>query len=572
MRKRTDFGIGIWVLAFACIGAVAAAQPVIRTVVNSASYLTPGLPNSGIAQGAIFVAYGDGLGPAQLAQAQSLPLGTELAGTSVQVTANGIAYPAPLVYVSQTAVSAIFPSKVPEGNAVVTVTYNGAVSNPFTTLVRKAAFGIFTQNQAGLGPAVLQNWTLTRVAVNGLFSVILPGQIGILWGTGLGAIDQSDADIPPAGDLSAEVQVLVGGESAKVLYHGRSPTFPGLDQINFEVPSGVFGCYVPLAVVAGGVMSNFASISIGSSGSACGDDISWRGRLWSNVAANVRVGMVQMIHQEYTTPAGSPIFWSDTGTAHFYEILKSDLNILPALAELQVLPGTCTVIWNHWGNSDEMANFYPALNLPAVPAQPGDFLEITGPAGTKSLGQASPGEYEAHLGGMDELGGAAAPRFILAGAYTFDNKPAQPPAARSAAATDLLSIPLTIPGEITWTNRAQLAQVDRSQDLTFTWSGGMDGQEYVVAGGSSADESLQTRVTFLCAENPSAGKLKVPSALLSILPRSSVSQPNLFPYGLLLVASSSRNTNSLDPTVALGTFNMLYFRYLLESISVVDFR
>jgi hypothetical protein len=50
--------------AFAIVSA--GAQPVINPngIVNSASYLAPGLPGSGIAQGSIFTISGKGLGPA----------------------------------------------------------------------------------------------------------------------------------------------------------------------------------------------------------------------------------------------------------------------------------------------------------------------------------------------------------------------------------------------------------------------------------------------------------------------------------------------------------------------------
>ena len=285
------------------------AQPKIAAAVNAASYLTPGLPNAGIAQGCIFVIYGSGLGPSGLAQAQRLPLDVDMAGTSVRLDAAGNQYKVPLLYTSDTAVSGIFPSAVPEGQAVITVTYNGQDSNRYTVQVRKAAFGIFTQNQAGLGPAVLQNWNAGVVTLNGIHGVDLPGQIGILWRTGLGAINGSDADVPPAGDLPAAVEVLVGGQPAKVLYHGRSPTYPGLDQINFEVPAGVIGCYVPIAVRAGGVMSNFASMTIGTGGTICGDNISFRGRLFTGLTgATVSIGTVDMTHQEYSSPGGPPVF------------------------------------------------------------------------------------------------------------------------------------------------------------------------------------------------------------------------------------------------------------------------
>ena len=549
------------------------AQPKLAAAVNAASYLTPGLPNAGIAQGSIFVIYGSGLGPAELAQAQRLPLDVEMSGTSVRIDAAGNQYQTPLLYTSDTAVSGIFPSAVPEGQAVITVTYNGNNSAGYSAQVRKAAFGIFTQNQAGLGPAILQTWNAGVITLNGIHAVSLPGQVGILWGTGLGGINGSDADVPPAGDLPAEVEVLVGGQSANVLYHGRSPTYPGLDQINFEVPAGLIGCYVPIAVRADGVMSNFASMTIGTGGTICGDNVSFRGRLFSGLTgATVSIGTVDMTHQEYSSPNGPPIFWSEQASGRFFEVDWNYINFLPNLSGYEVLPGTCNVVWNRWNTPEEMGDIYPALNLPTNPMWPGDYLKVNATASTKQFTQINPGEYEAQLGGMTEPGGVAVPRFMNAGTYTLDNlEPPPPPDAGAAVAVSYdIHASLTIPGEIQWTNKAALSEVDRSQDLTFEWSGGLDASEYVLVGGSSADADLQTRVTFMCAVTPSAGKLTVPSWMVQILPQSSPSQANAAPYGFLFMGSSSNNINSLATTP--GAFGMIYFRYLFLYNSIVDFR
>ncbi len=563
---------------FSVLSVVGGAQPRIAEggVVNSASYLTPGLPNAGIAQGSIFTIYGLGLGPQQLVQAGRLPLPSELAGTSARVVANGRSYPVYLYYTSASAVSGVFPSSVPEGPAAVTVTYGGQESNAVVTQVRKAAFGIFTQNQAGSGPAVMQNWISAQEAprVNGIRSVVTAAQVGILWGTGLGAISGSDADVPPPGNLAGEVEVLVGGKAARVLYHGRSPTYPGLDQINFEVPETAIGCYVPIAVKAGGVVSNFASISVVTSGTPCGDSIAFRGRLWAG-GAFTSVGIVEMIHEEFSYPNLAPAFWSERATARFFNVDWNAINLLPRLGDLQVLPGTCTVSWNRWPDGDHMPDIYPELPGPAVNIDAGDSLKIQGPAGKRILPRASPSEYEGHLGGMTDLGSVPDPRFLNPGTFTFDNQwqapnVDPPPPAPPLPVTGTLNATVPVSAEIQWLNKPQLTEVDRTQDLTFRWSGGNDAREYVVVGGSSAEESLKTRVTFMCAEVPSAGTLTVPAWILGLLPKNSPSQATAYPYGYLFVGSSSNNVNALSSTQ--GTLNMLYFRYSFLYRSIVDFR
>lgn len=306
-------------------------RPRADALVNSACYMPPGLPNSGIAQGAIFALFGEGVGPAAVAYSPRIPLDTQVGGTSVRLESGGVTYLAPLVYSMAGQVAGIFPSAVPPGPADVIVTCGGEDSNRLTVQVRRSAFGIFTQNQAGFGPAIVQNWSGGGASLNGLHGVITPGQVAILWGTGLGAIAGSDATVPPAGDLPGEVQVLVGRIEAAVQYHGRSPSYPGLDQIHFTVPAGIAGCYVPVAVRTSGVLSNFASMSIVASGTACGDDVSWRGRLFTGTGADIRVGMVEMTHDEYSLPGGLPLFWSETGEARFFDVLWSNINLFGTL-------------------------------------------------------------------------------------------------------------------------------------------------------------------------------------------------------------------------------------------------
>ena len=107
---KLSFGYASCLLA---LMTAAMAQPVVRPgngVLNSASYLSPGLPASGIAQGSIFVVFGTGLGPSQIVQADKLPLPTKLAETSVTVTVGGTSKPAFLVYTLASQVAAILPS------------------------------------------------------------------------------------------------------------------------------------------------------------------------------------------------------------------------------------------------------------------------------------------------------------------------------------------------------------------------------------------------------------------------------------------------------------------------------
>lgn len=57
----------------------------------------------------------------------------------------------------------------------------------------------------------------------------------------------------------------VGTEAATAIYRGRAG-FTGEDQINFVVPAGVTGCYVPVAVKIGKIVSNFVTMPIAAAG------------------------------------------------------------------------------------------------------------------------------------------------------------------------------------------------------------------------------------------------------------------------------------------------------------------
>jgi uncharacterized protein (TIGR03437 family) len=118
------------------------AQPVIGTggIVNNFSYVLPGLPNYGIAQGSIFDIFGTGL--ATTAAAQGVPLQKTLAGVSISVTVNGVTTQAIPYFVTPLEISAILPSATPVGTGTITVTVGSQTSAPAPIVVVETAFGI----------------------------------------------------------------------------------------------------------------------------------------------------------------------------------------------------------------------------------------------------------------------------------------------------------------------------------------------------------------------------------------------------------------------------------------------
>src|SRR5713226_4873434 len=180
--------------------------PLAAQISNAASYALPGFPISGIAQGSIFVIFRLDLRQAQLVQATSFPLPKQLAGTSVRVTVQGTSADALMLYTSVTQVAAILPSATPVGKGTLVLAYQGEASDPQPIEVVGSSFGIFTLNQAGTGPGILQNVNsaLDR-PVNSIMDVARPTQTMIIWGTGLGPVSGDEGAGPLPGNMNLSV-------------------------------------------------------------------------------------------------------------------------------------------------------------------------------------------------------------------------------------------------------------------------------------------------------------------------------------------------------------------------------
>lgn len=277
------------------VGSVSllAQVPAITSIQNPASNTLPGLPNFGIAQGSIFVLYGSGMGPTTISLAPSLPYSTTLGGTSITVTAGGLTFSPYIIYTLNTQIAAVLPSSVVLGSATIKVTNFGLTSAPFSTTIVQNNFGASTINQTGTGAAVL-TYPISSAPFYGIVSgtnSAIPGNTYTMWGTGLGpaAGGNSDNNVNVFANVGPQVTVLVGGVSAAVTYYGRSPgAGPGLDQINFTIPSGLSGCNVSLVVQTTGTpstLSNNTTVPISANGGVCTDPFSIQASTWAPLLA-----------------------------------------------------------------------------------------------------------------------------------------------------------------------------------------------------------------------------------------------------------------------------------------------
>jgi uncharacterized protein (TIGR03437 family) len=479
--------------------------------VNAASYLPPGFTNQGIARGSLFVILGSNLGPPTLTKATSFPLegNNGLAGTRIRIdTATYTGY-ALMLYTSAKQVGAILPSATPEGDATLTLNYNNLTSNPIVVHVVRSAFGTFTLNQGGRGPAVVQNFiNQSLTPINTVMNSATPGQTVILWGTGLGPVagDESAGTVP--GALSGLDSVLVGGQAANVRFAGRTVCCAGIDEIIFDVPANVSGCYVPVVVTANGVPSNAGTIAVSPNGGECDDPLSFRKSELQAAERNnkLRVGMVQLWSQN----SPGALFGMDTLNASFLSYTPQTLAI--AAATVNPPAGSC---------------FYSQTPVTADPlALPhGSTLD----AGTAVLVNGQGVSINAAWVSPGVFSGTSAQPALPAGLYNISSD--------GGGDVGALRNSLTVAPTVQWTNLADLQGpfVNTGQPLTLRWTGG-DSKGYVTIAIDSTGITLAESI--VCNASASAGSFTLPGWLTRTIPQGTA-QVTLSSFGAPVPLSGS---------------------------------
>jgi uncharacterized protein (TIGR03437 family) len=202
-----------------------------------------------VAPGEFVAIYGDALA-AQAAQASGPPYPLQL--SDAQVLVNGVS--APVQYASPAQINIVMPDVAP--GLVKLAVQNGAGTHVVNAMVEPAAPAIFTQNGSGSGPAAaLKASNSSLVAAD---NPLRAGDYVELFLTGLGATTNR-------GGLEFANQqpvVTIGGKECAVSYAGRAPGYPGLDQINCAVPSGVSDMAAPVVVRSGARSSNVATLAV----------------------------------------------------------------------------------------------------------------------------------------------------------------------------------------------------------------------------------------------------------------------------------------------------------------------
>ncbi len=486
-------------------------------VVNHFSYALPGMPNGGIAQGSIFDIFGTNMGPAALVQANGFPLPAQLGGTSVQVTVAGTTTDVLLFYVSAGQIAGLLPSRTPVGTGTLVVTANGQRSAATPITVTARSIGILSLAQNGQGAAVMQlSGSGGEVALNSATNSARGGQVGVFYGTGLGAVPFDESRGAPLLNLDAAAQAFVDGKPAKILYQGRVPGLAGLDQFNVEIPEGVSGCAVTVYFQTGTVISNLTTISVGAGGSCPDPMVSGGG---GGLTGILKVAGLQMVRVQQKVPLGgtSLELTTDSAAAAFS---ATDLSKIPVTAPQRspmAMVGGCLVgpIVNTTPTGDGGAAAISYLNA-------GASMNLRGPNGVRQMERSATG-YGAILG-MTPIPGAPPtlpPPYSSPGVYTMDNGAGGPDVPAFTA-----SITLPDPA-FAWTNADQSLVIQRAQGMEVTWSGG-DATGWVdIAGASrlprSATQPVQAGALFSCRVPANLGRFRIPAAVLQFLPATVVS-------------------------------------------------
>jgi uncharacterized protein (TIGR03437 family) len=236
----------------------AVTGPVVKAVVNGASYLNALAPGSWIS------VYLDVTASSLTQASGTLP--AALGGFRVLVGGRTM----PLLAIiplapSGTQINAQLPYEVAPGNTLITVEQNGAASASFPITVQASAPGIFV---FGNNRAVAQNIAPNGAAtLNTADNPVPAGDYIILYLTGQGPLDNPVATGAPALGTPLSVSTLpysatIGTTEIPVAFLGMTPGFISLVQANIQIPRNTPPGTYPLSVKIGSATSNGPSITV----------------------------------------------------------------------------------------------------------------------------------------------------------------------------------------------------------------------------------------------------------------------------------------------------------------------
>jgi len=248
------------------------------------------------------------------------------------------------------------------------------------------------------------------------------------------------------------------------------------------IPQGVpTGCYVPVAVVAGTIVSNIVTLPIATGGGVCSD-----------VRTGINGGQISQALGQTTVNSGI-VAISQAATGGSGNVFASFNETAGASYGGVVSAGGCSLGQSMPG----------AVGGASTPLDAGS-ITVTGPSGGATVvAESSVGLYSV------ALPASAIPS--TGGVFTFNGSGG----AQIGAFRATVSFPNP---PLSWTNQGVASTITRAQGLTVNWSGGDPGTFVNITGGSSNGTVMGS---YSCIAPVAAGTFTVPSYILGGLPAGS---------------------------------------------------
>jgi uncharacterized protein (TIGR03437 family) len=453
-----------------------------------------------------------------------------------------------MVYSMATQVSGLLPSSIAPGTYAVTVTYQTATSSSQNVTVAARSLVLASADSSGNGPAqandgaVNNSMSLIRLttgsqSIGGTTWTLTPAHPGdpvILWGTGGGADPKNDTG-GSSGDQTAEgnFQVNVDGTEITPFYSGTATVYPGLWQVNFDLPADIApDCFASVQVTANGMTSNALTISIAAPGQptcSSSDPTSITNVLSAASLAKLDAG--ELIIEGFFGLLKFPGFEEASGD--FLGFTATELAIINGGPRF----GACFV-------SDITGALSSYPGLPSKVYNAGNTIALAGPnvaAGTVESIENPPAYYGLEL----------TPGTLVPGTYTVTGS-GGPDIGPFTATT-------VFPASFTPTNIGSITTIDHTQPLTITWTeSGVNTVQINVTTdavvGGTADDPVEHNVSVQCHVDASLGTYTIPAAALGkLLLSSNVAE-------LQVIGLTEKNAFTA-PVVAGGQIDYGYFSY-----------
>jgi hypothetical protein len=309
----------------------------------------------------------------------------------------------------------------------------------------------------------------------------------------------------------------VGGKPAAISYSGRAPCCAGVDEIVFSVPQDAPAtCYVPVQVKTGAqTYSNVVSMAVSAQPGGCTDSSPFTPLLLNGG----NTAWVQLMRANVSAPldptgSSSLKFTADVGLSMFRKLGAGGPFAFDVLYSMPSI-GTCTTYAGNLGLAGQQG-FAQLLGLTAGQGlDAGPDISVSGSVGTAHMTPSDmlPSSYFGALGGsIPLLSDGALPLFLNPGKFTVSS-----PGGKDVGP---FRADITLADAAVWSNRDQVAAVDRSQGVTLNWTGGNDATQLAMLGGFSNSPDGKASGMFFCLAHMAQGSFTVPVAALANLPAS----------------------------------------------------